>query len=352
MYLGKRWNLPAVGCIALTTLIALLLRPGCTGRRPGEAEEQQGKVLEAHRWPVQALAFAPGGAAVTSAAYFPLATETEVEVAVWDAATGTRTAMHAVPLRALRCGALAPGGRTLAAGGEDGGVWLWDAEAPREPRLLTERRSPVCALAFSGDGRLLAIADQANDVTVWDVAGGRSVACCKGHVTHVLAFAPDGRALASSGGTDTTVRLWHTTTGEERRALRGHTRPVPALAYAPDVRTLASADWDGAVKLWDVATGTERAALATSGQQVAAEKFFEEVTAVAFSPDSRVLAVAVERDVQLWDVDRGVLLATLSGHAGKVKCLAYSADGTLLASGAHDRTVRLWEVARYRPMRP
>jgi WD40 repeat protein len=88
---------------------------------------------------------------------------------------------------------------------------------------------------------------------------------------------------------------------------------------------------------------TEQARLAISG---------DEVTAVAFSPDGRVLAVAVDQGVQLWGVAVGRLLATLSGHAGKVKCLAYSPDGTLLASGAHDRTVRLWEVAGYRPMRP
>jgi WD40 repeat protein len=52
--------------------------------------------------------------------------------------------------------------------------------------------------------------------------------------------------------------------------------------------------------------------------------------------------------MQLWDVDTGRLVASLSGHAGKVLCLAYSPDGTLLASGGHDRTVRLWDVTAYR----
>jgi WD40 repeat protein len=56
--------------------------------------------------------------------------------------------------------------------------------------------------------------------------------------------------------------------------------------------------------------------------------------------------------VQLWEVDTGRLVARLEGHAGQVNCLAFSPDSTRLASGSYDRTVRLWDVARYGPTRP
>jgi WD40 repeat protein len=84
-----------------------------------------------------------------------------------------------------------------------------------------------------------------------------------------------------------------------------------------------------------VASGAERATLAVCG---------EEAAAVAFSPDGRILAVAVEQAVQLWDVATASRLTSLEGHEGKVNCLAYSPDGTRLASGSSDRTVRLWDV--------
>jgi WD40 repeat protein len=120
------------------------------------------------------------------------------------------------------------------------------------------------------------------------------------------------------------------------------------MAFSPDGRTLASGDHHGVVKLWDLATLTERATLAASED----EGFRDEVSALAFAPHDGILAVAVGRVVQLWDVARASRLTSLAGHEGKVKCLAYAPDGTRLASGSYDKTVRLWDVTRYRSRTP
>jgi len=106
----------------------------------------------------------------------------------------------------------------------------------------------------------------------------------------------------------------------------------------------AGGDLLGVVKLWDVASRTERATLVASEEKVAEH----EVAAVAFAPDGKTLAAAVGGVVQLWDVAAGRRMARLEGHAGKVTCLAFSPDGKRLASGGYDRTVRLWDVARFR----
>jgi WD40 repeat protein len=168
---GKKWKTLAIGFIPLTLIAVWLGRPHFSGNRPGGTEERP-TTLEGHRLYVQALLFAPDGRVLTSVAYYSVGTETGVEVAVWDVETGKPTAKRTVPLSGVRCLTFTPGGGTLAAT-EEGGVWQWGADSPHERQPLYEHPSPVCALAVSGDGGLIATADYANDVALWDVAEGR-----------------------------------------------------------------------------------------------------------------------------------------------------------------------------------
>jgi WD40 repeat protein len=289
---------------------------------------------------------------LTSAAFYMSDVAMPLEVIDWDLRSGQAIVQIDAPVSVCRCLDLAPGGRMLTAPRRDGSVWLWERNSTQE-RQLGEHRAPVHALAFSEDGLLLAVADEGDSIVVREVASRSKQVECRGYVEQVcaLAFARDGRMLAS-GGVETAVRPWNAATGEPRAVLRQHTRPVQALAFSPDGRTLGSGDWDGFVVLWDVATRSARATLATAGRPIPAGRFFEEVAALRFAPDGQMLAVAIGPVVQLWDAATGTRVANLTGHLGKVMCLAFSPDGKRLASGSHDRTVRLWEVASYLAMRP
>jgi WD40 repeat protein len=331
-----KWNFVAMGSLPLACMIALL---SCPRYKDEDPSADQLTVWKGHQFPVQTLAFATDGTTVTAAA-FPVPNPTgEVEVVVWDRASGFARATYTRPLGELQALTFASGAETLACAGSDGTVQLSQAALRQEPLRLDGVASQVCALAFSGNGKRLAGADHLH-ITLWDATTGQRLAAFQGQKQRAfaLAFAPNVALLASGYG-DGTVQLWDALKGEPRYILSGHDKPVFALAFTADGHLLASADFAGLVKLWDMASRTEWATFGKLGDNVAG---------VAFAPDGKTLAVAVGWTVELWDVGTRELVARLTGHEGKVKCLAFSPDGTRLASGGHDRTVRLWDVAPYR----
>src|SRR5947209_4437237 len=137
------------------------------------------------------------------------------------------------------------------------------------------------------------------------------------------------------------------------RTLRGHTATVWALAFAPDGRTLATASDDQTVRLWDL---RDRDRPRQLGQPLTGHT--NAVYGVAFAPDGRTLATAsFDQTARLWDLsDRGrarLLGLPLTGHTGSVYGVAFAPDGRTLATASTDQTARLWDLSdrdRARPL--
>jgi len=238
--------------------------------------------------------------------------------------------------------AFSPDERTLASGGQDGMIKLWDSE---QGSLLWMgwHTGSVNKVAFSPDGLTLASCGDDGVIQFWDTRKGipLKTLSSSGGPVYALAWSPDGRLLAS-GGADSQIRLWdlrqETHPETSLRTLTGHTNWVNQLAFAPDGRALASGSWDHTVRLWDLDSLSLRETL--SGHT-------DPVFGIAWSPDGRLLAsCSVDKTIMLWDVEKASYRAVLRGHTGAVNDIAFTPDGRTLLSGSDDNTVRVWGVER------
>ena len=272
----------------------------------------------------------------------------------------------------VRAVAFSPVGRQLAtAGGASGGVTLWDMGTGKPEGSLRAEFHQVWSLAYSPDGKQLAIGGQGESRTaravVFDLTTEKPRFVLEPSESTpdaimAVAFSPDGKTLATGtaqylgqGATPLTrlvwiasqkrpgeVVLWDAQTGVRLRTFEGWTGGILSLDFSPDGERLAAGGWDAMLWTWQTAKGTF---------QQKSDRHTGHVWSVKFSPDGKTLASGAGKwdgpaEILLWDAKELDLQNRLEGHRVGVTAIAFSPQGDRLASASWDRQVKLWDLSR------
>ncbi len=259
-------------------------------------------------------------------------------------------------------------------------VQVWDAVKREVIRHIPYDGKEPHSLAFSPDGKWLAVGENSYMAKVWNISTGEKLhqflnaeglsanriimkfkQWRRQHKNptkvRALAFTPDGRYLACASG-DENIWIWNTQTGKlvHRLAVpieqplfnKGDTHPhTMFLQFSPDVKRLFAGLAESRVDVWDVASGKLIKSVTTHYSSSTPD--FVYPIPLAFNPNATLMAVGIrDSTVEVIDTDTWQSVAELKGHGDYISSVDFSSDGTKLLTASGNGTMRVWKITEMR----
>ena len=215
----------------------------------------------------------------------------------------------------------------------------------RAPRFtLTDHKDVAWCATFAPNGKSLVTCSGNRDATAGEVRGYDLSArkpvpiflAEQPHGIRWVTFAPDGKTLASAEY-DRTARIRDATTGKILKTLDAHRNGVQCVKFSRDGKLLVTCGKDGTAKAWNLEAMKPMATM--TGHN-------DHVYSLDLSPDNKTLATASnDATAAVWDVLTGKQKGTIPGHRRSVEVVRFSPDGQSIASGGWDGIVNIWGSA-------
>ena len=284
------------------------------------------------------------GGSVEAVAYSPISSSLIVSaggnnsIKLWNLEDSEETILgnHTDTVNSI---AFSPDGQSLVSGSDDYTLKLWDIQEKRHIGTLKHitdfAQSQIKKVAFSADGQQIISAGF--HLKIWDIYTLREILTIRhDEWIYTLAFSDDGELLAY-GDTSGKIVVRNIRTHQEITEFQADSDLITAVRFSPDNNTLASGGLNGGIKLWNIKNWELIGTLPTNGT----------VTDINYSPDGSILANSDFEAVNLWKIENGEKITTLTGHKGWVNSAVFSPDGQSLSSGGSDGTIRFWNVESY-----
>ena len=307
---------------------------------------RNGELIKTWNWGSWDVAFSPNENIIA------LASGNEVQILNLDDNSQTRLLGHQGKVTSV---AFSPNGQTIASASEDKTVKLWRRDNGKLIKTLRGHQGKVYSVAFSPDGQTIASGSEDKTVRIWKQnTFNPFVKVLKGYGNsptvnnantqsnsqvskffhggawsmNSVSFSPSNKLLAATSGN--LALLWYYEGTKYKVFNNDSSNTIWNTAFSPDGKMIALAVSDS-IQLWNVETGS----LLTT--------FPQSSHFVNFSPDGKIIASAMGSSINLWSI-YGNLLYTLKGHQYDVTSISFSPDQKIIASSSLDKTIKLWTI--------